>query len=116
MQKVEVHLKENGSDEVKGTTAGRHQLVGIRKWRVQPLSEKPLDVNLMTHAYEHPRGWLNEFGIWFARKDQMMIWEIYLKNIGSRVKERFGGEVAKEVKKEGPIPTGPMPNPWVKEK
>ena len=112
--KVEVQMKDNDTDEWKGVTAGRHQLVGIRKWRVEKLSGEPLDVNLMTGAYEHARGWLNEFGSRHqgGRHDQKMIWTTYLKNIGNKVKDRFGGEVG-EVKVDGPTPTGPSPNPFL---
>jgi hypothetical protein len=113
--KVEVRLTDNGVDQTRGVTAGRHQLVGIRKWRVEKLSDKPLNVELMTHAYEHARG-INFLGeIFFdARKDQERAWTTYLKNIASKLMDLYEGEVG-DVRFSGPIPTAPGPNPFLPE-
>jgi RHS repeat-associated protein len=81
------------NSEVTGTTAGDHQLIGIRKWRVQEAGEK--SVFIMTEAWERAYGLGNEVGAFVgdARDDQIGIWKIYLENIGRAVTGKFGGKM-----------------------
>ena len=57
---VGVHLTETGQYELQGTTFGKHQLIGVRKWRVfldpnaQVCGQKTMTIE--TEADERPRG------------------------------------------------------------
>ncbi|MEW5978123.1 MAG: RHS repeat-associated core domain-containing protein, partial [Acidobacteriota bacterium] len=110
-ERFPVYLKGNNDDETKAITAGGHPLVGVRKWRVDQLSPNPLDINMVTEAWERPRGIFNRLGESLGREDQKALWTIYLKNIGAKIKARFGGELG-EVKVPPTIQRGPMPNPF----
>ena len=94
---VGVHLAETGPYELQGTTFGKHQLIGVRKWRVfldpnaQVCGQKT--VTIETEADERPRGPLNYGGSLtrFGRDAQISIWKGYLERTAVGVSREFGG-------------------------
>jgi|GEM_PF-4861815 len=112
---LEVPVYLNFNDEITsldGQTAGRHQLVGIRRWAVSPISETPPVVLLETSAHERPRGSLNAAGMSMARRDQVEIWKGYLERTAKAITDKYKG-VASEVIVEGPTDSAsPGPNPF----
>lgn len=68
------------SAEVNGDTAGRHMLIGQRRWKAELRDGESLQI--ITEAYEAPRGIFNRIGMFLAgRKSQFGIWKAYLLNL-----------------------------------
>ena len=110
--RVPVYLyPDDPNTELKAKTAGGHQLVGIRKWRVEKISDQPRSVLLTTEAYERTRG-LNRLGARMGRHDQVIIWRGYLERVAASVVAKFGGR-AEKIEVIGPIDTEEIPNPFV---
>jgi hypothetical protein len=63
---------------VHADTLGGHMLAGERRWTVISIGDHLV---VATEAYERPRGWLNQLGMSFALKTQLLIWKVYLQNI-----------------------------------
>ncbi len=72
--------------EIIGDTAGKHMLIGQRKWSIHV---EPGAIRITTEAYERPRGLFNFLGMLvLGRRFQLRIWAAYLQNIASSV-DRF---------------------------
>jgi hypothetical protein len=106
---VGVHLAKTGPYELQGTTFGKHQLIGVRKWRVfldpnaQVCGQK--SVTIETEADERPRGVANSIGAktQFGRAAQISIWKGYLERTAAAASRKFGGT--------GDVGAAALPNP-----
>jgi RHS repeat-associated protein len=106
---VQVFLTQTGAYELTGTTTGRHQLIGLRKWRVfldtnsQMCGHKTITIE--TEADEMPYGYINRAGAktLSGRTAQVEIWKGYL--------ERTAAEASRELGGDGNIGTASLPHP-----
>jgi RHS repeat-associated protein len=95
---VGVHLARTGAHELQGTTFGRHQLIGVRKWRVfldpnvQVCGQKTITIE--TEADEMPRGGFNYLGSKtpLGRGAQISIWKGHLERTAAAASREFGGK------------------------
>lgn len=92
---------------VCGDTAGRHMLIGQRRWTVTQTSPNTLEV--VTEAYERPRGLLNRLGMrLMGRSAQLEVWKAYLGNLATHLSTQFNCPV-----RMIPGPVVPVEgNPW----
>jgi RHS repeat-associated protein len=71
--------------EQRAMTAGDHQLVGVRKWRVEKIDNHRIMIS--TDAWDTTRNWANRHAGWnpmlAGRGAQLQIWTTYLLNIAS---------------------------------
>jgi RHS repeat-associated protein len=94
---VQVILAHTSEYELTGTTAGRHQLIGIRKWRVflDPKSQMcgRKTVTIETEADERPYGPINRAGANLpqGRTAQVEIWKGYLERTAAETIRELGG-------------------------
>jgi len=106
---VGVHLAKPGPYELQGTTFGKHQLIGVRKWRVflDPNAQVcgQNSVTIETEADERPRGVANSIGAktQFGRAAQISIWKGYLERTAAAASRKFGST--------GDVGAAALPNP-----
>jgi hypothetical protein len=74
---------------VVADTAGRHMLVGQRRWQCQQRSK--LMFRIVTESYDHPRGFLNKVGMMVGAWLQMEVWKGYFLNIKAHHENRTDG-------------------------
>lgn len=116
---VGVALSEGpGGHEVSGQTLGNHQLVGVRRWRVDvspiqgPTGDNPdLRITIETEAYERRRNDANTFGSQLAGEAaQLGIWDAYLQNLSDEYQRRYRATDAKLTHSTEFL--GLIKNPW----
>jgi hypothetical protein len=65
---------------VTGDTAGRHMLIGQRRWSVDAIAAAAKRIR--TEAYERPRTFSNRVGMTLSgRHKQLEVWRAYFENI-----------------------------------
>ncbi len=116
---VEVQLSyDPAKHEVTAVTLDNHQLVGVRKWRVEveQLEDGTILATVTTESYDRPRTGRDEFGFELAgAAEQLKVWAQYLANIARYLTKTYNAQVvAPETIKGARAFLGLVPNPWAR--
>jgi len=79
---------EQALRQVVADTAGRHMLIGQRRWSFHAIAAN--SVTITTEAHERPRGRLNQVGMFLLGKaKQYEVWLAYFENLRRQLKLAF---------------------------